>query len=40
NNDDMYIVELSCGVYENYKQSDSEDNKDYSIQYEDVQDEN
>ncbi|CAG8635732.1 1298_t:CDS:1, partial [Scutellospora calospora] len=32
--DDIYIVELSHSVYEHYKQSDSEDNENYDVRYE------
>ncbi|CAG8653014.1 9600_t:CDS:2, partial [Paraglomus brasilianum] len=37
--DDIYIVELSRSVHEHYEQSDSEDDENYDVRYENAQDE-
>jgi len=36
---DIYIVELSRSVHEHYEQSDSEDDENYDVRYENAQDE-
>lgn len=36
--DDIYIVELSHSVHKYYEQSDSEDDENYDVRYENAQD--